>query len=136
MKQTSPSRGLRNNNPGNIRINSDRFVGEVRPGTDAAFKQFRTLAYGYRAMFVILLNYRKLYGLRTIRQMITRWAPPGENHTATYIDIVSALSGIDADEPIHIDNRQQMTAIVAAMSKVENGCPAILSEVEKGWEAL
>lgn len=43
------ARGLRNNNPGNIRINDDLFQGEVRPSKDKSFKQFETMAYGYRA---------------------------------------------------------------------------------------
>lgn len=53
------ARGLRNNNPGNIRINNDLFQGEVRPSEDKSFKQFTTMAYGYRAMFKILSNYFK-----------------------------------------------------------------------------
>lgn len=136
MKQTNQPRGLRNNNPGNIRHNSDRFDFELQPAADPAFKQFRTPAYGYRAMFVILRNYRKLYGLDTIRKIITRWAPPKENDTAAYIATVSALSGIPADQPVNIDDPEQMIPIVAAMSQVENGCPAILTDVHKGWEAL
>lgn len=136
MKQTNQPRGLRNNNPGNIRHNSDRFDFELQPAADPAFKQFRTPAYGYRAMFVILRNYRKLYGLDTIRKIITRWAPPKENDTAAYIATVSALSGIPADQPVNIDDPEQMIPIVAAMSQVENGRPAILTDVRKGWEAL
>lgn len=136
MKQTNQPRGLRNNNPGNIRHNSDRFDFELQPAADPAFKQFRTPAYGYRAMFVILRNYRKLYGLDTIRKIITRWAPPKENDTAAYIATVSALSGILADQPVNIDDPEQMIPIVAAMSQVENGRPAILTDVRKGWEAL
>ena len=69
------ARGLRNNNPGNIRINNDLFQGEVRPSEDKSFKQFTTMAYGYRAMFKILSNFLKNYKLDTIRKMITRWAP-------------------------------------------------------------
>lgn len=134
MKQTILPRGLRRHNPGNIRITADRFVGEIHPSADPAFKQFRTLAYGYRAMFVILGNYNRLYGLHTIRGIITRWAPPQENDTAAYIAAVSKLSGISPDEPIPLNDRRQMTALVAAISQVENGCPADLAEVAKGWE--
>lgn len=129
-------RGLRNNNPGNIRNNSDRFNFEIRPSTDPSFKQFYTMYYGYRAMFVILRNYKKMYGLDTIRKMITRWAPPKENDTAAYIAEVSRASGIPADDPVNIDDREQMIRIVAAMSKVENGRPAVMSDVIKGFELL
>lgn len=73
------SRGLRNNNPGNIRRSRVRYQGEVRPSRDADFKEFETMAYGYRAMFVLLDTYSSRYGLHTIRSMLNRYAPPEEN---------------------------------------------------------
>lgn len=83
------SRGLQNCNPGNIRQSKVRYKGEVRPSRDPAFKQFESLAWGYRAIFVLLDTYRIRYGLDTIRGMISRWAPPSENHTETYIRAVA-----------------------------------------------
>ena len=72
------SRGLANCNPGNIRQSKVRYKGEVRPSRDPAFKQFESLAWGYRAIFVLLHTYRVRHGLRSIREMISRWAPPSE----------------------------------------------------------
>ena len=133
MKET---RGYRNNNCLNIRLSTDKFVGEVQPSTDKAFKQFETAAYGYRAAFKILRNYINNYKLDTIRKMITRWAPPSENATDAYIKAVSDYSGIDPDEPIHADDRIAMISIVAGMSRVENGIPAVMKDVQDGWEML
>lgn len=130
------ARGLRNNNPGNIRINNDLFQGEVMPSEDKSFKQFTTMAYGYRAMFKILSNYFKNYKLDTIRKMITRWAPPKENHTEAYVKAVSDYAGIPADDPINVNDREQMIRIVAGMSKVENGVEADMSDVIDGWNLL
>ena len=48
------SRGLKNCNPGNIRQSKSRYKGEVRPSRDPAFKQFESLAWGYRAIFMLL----------------------------------------------------------------------------------
>ena len=73
-------RGLRNNNPLNIRHNKDVFQGEVK-GTDKAFKTFSTMPYGYRAAFVTLATYNSR-GWNTIEKIISRWAPPCENDTA------------------------------------------------------
>ena len=129
-------RGLRNNNPGNIRINNDLFQGEVRPSKDKSFKEFETMPYGYRAMFKILSSYYKNYKLDTIRKMITRWAPPKENHTEKYIKAVSDYAGIPADDPININDREQMIRIVAGMSKVENGVEADMPDVITGWLLL
>ncbi len=130
------SRGYRNNNPGNIRINGDKFQGEVIPSQDKEFKQFESMAYGYRAIFKILRNYQINYKLNTIRQMISRWAPENENDTANYISFVSERSGIPADDPIRTDNREMMIRMVAAMSRVENGIDADMSDVIAGWELL
>ncbi len=129
-------RGLRNNNPGNIRINSDLFEGEIRPSRDKAFKQFEAMRYGYRAIFKILRNYINNYKLDTIRKMISRWAPSNENHTEAYIKAVSDYAGISPDDPIRADNREMMIRIVAGMTQVENGVPAVMSDVISGWESL
>lgn len=135
MRNATTPRGLRNNNPGNIRINNDLFQGEVRPSRDKSFKQFETMAYGYRAMFKILRNYLRIYKLDTIRKMIGRWAPENENNTSAYVSLVSSYSGIGADDLISFD-REQMIRIVAGMSKVENGREAVMSDVIAGWELL
>lgn len=136
MEKKSMPRGLRNNNPLNIRISTDKFVGELRPSQDKAFKQFDTMAHGYRAAFRVLRTYINNYKCDTIRKIISRWAPKNENHTENYIKVVSERSGITADEPILADNREMMIRIVAAMSFVENGLEAVMSDVIRGWELL
>lgn len=128
------SRGLRNCNPGNIRQSRSAFLGEVRPSRDVAFKQFETMAYGYRAMFVLLDSYRRRYGLSNIRAMISRWAPPVENHTEAYIRFVAERSGIAEDETLDTRSERDMIPVVMAMSEVENGVKALREDVEKGWE--
>lgn len=130
------SRGYRNCNPGNIRINGDKFQGEVIPSRDKAFKQFESMAYGYRAIFKILRNYQRNYKLDTIRKMISRWAPENENNTLSYVMTVSSRSGISPDDPVSADNREMMIRIVAAMSFVENGVEADMSDVIAGWKLL
>ena len=52
------SRGLRNNNPGNIRRSKVRYRGEVHPSQDPEFRQFSAPEWGYRAIFVLLDTYR------------------------------------------------------------------------------
>jgi len=127
------TRGLRNNNPGNIRISSTKYQGEIQPSQDSAFKQFETMPYGYRAMFMVLYTYQKKYGLNTIEELINRYAPSNENNTNGYIQRVSKQSGIPANQPINTQDKSQMIPIVSAMSEVENGVPAVKSDVEQGW---
>lgn len=136
MKKKRETRGMRNNNLLNIRISTDKFQGEVQPSQDKEFKQFETAAYGYRAAFRILKTYINNYKCDTIRKIISRWAPTNENHTENYIKVVSERSGIPEDDIIYPDNREMMIRIVAAMSFVENGREAEMSDVIRGWELL
>lgn len=128
------SRGIENCNPGNIRRSRVRYKGERHPSTDALFKQFETMEWGYRAMFILLDTYRIRYGLKTLREMIMRYAPPEENHTALYIDTVCDMTGVRPDEVLDTRSRRTMVPIVAAMSRVENGCAAQRTEVERGFD--
>lgn len=127
------ARGLDNRNPGNIRRSKVRYRGEVRPSRDPDFKQFESLAWGYRAIFVLLDTYRIRYGLSTIRGMISRWAPPSENHTEVYIRAVAADTGLDPDRELDTHDPQTMIPLAAAISRVENGTAADLRDVEAGW---
>ena len=127
------SRGLKNNNPGNIRRSKTRYVGEISPSADAEFKQFESVAYGYRAMFVLLDSYRRRYSLSTIRQMINRYAPPSENFTEGYIRFVAQRTGIHPDEALDTRSERDMVPIIMAMSEIENGVKAVVADVEAGW---
>ena len=127
------SRGIDNCNPGNIRLSKVFYRGEVQPSQDAAFKQFSSMEWGYRAMFVLLDTYARRYGLNTIRGMISRYAPPSENNTEAYIAAVCEWTGIAADEVLDTRSRRDMVPIVVAMSRIENGLPALRPQVEKGF---
>ncbi|MBQ2787177.1 MAG: structural protein P5 [Bacteroidaceae bacterium] len=131
MKNT---RGLRNNNPLNIKRNNTAWKGLSAIQSDKIFFSFVAPEWGYRAAFITLRNYRKKHRLQTIAQWIERWAPPTENNTKAYVDCVCKRSGRKSDFVPHIYNKEQMCAIVSAMSYMENGVPAIASDVEKGWD--
>ena len=54
------TRGLRNNNPLNIRRNNTKWQGLSATQTDKSFFQFKTMAYGYRAAFKTLQTYIRI----------------------------------------------------------------------------
>ncbi len=132
---TTP-RGLRNNNPGNIRNSSTVWQGEITPSKDKSFKQFSSMAYGYRAVIKLLQNYRKLYNLKTVAELINRWAPPTENKTGAYITRVCKEMQVPSTHVLDINDKATMCAMAAAISIVENGVPAVMADVERGWELL
>ena len=92
------------------------------------------MPWGYRAMFVLLHTYRVRHGCRTLREMISRYAPPVENHTENYIRAVASGAQVAPDEPLDTKSGERMIPGVAAMSRVENGTPARMDEVRAGWE--
>ena len=130
------SRGLRNNNPLNIRKNKTKWQGLADVQSDKAFFVFVAPEWGYRAALRTLQNYHRVHGLNTIRQWIERWAPPCENPTDNYIDFVCKKTGMPASAEPRISNKVVMCNIVAAMSHMENGVPAVMEDVYKGWELL
>ena len=131
---TKMSRGLRNNNPGNIRLGNFRYKGEKSKSSDSEFRQFESVEWGYRAMFVLLHTYAVKHGCYTLRQIINRYAPPTENFTEGYIRRVAPATHLSPDEAISTTDGATMTAVVAAMSGVENGVKADMTAIWRGWE--
>ena len=105
--------------------------------TDRAFVQFETLEWGWRAAFYLLTRtYYHKYRLYTIRQIISRWAPPNENHTKAYIENVARLTGIDPDENIGIPSMQpaRWMMLGVAMAIQENGTDSLdYFAMLRGW---
>ena len=122
MTGSNNSRGIRNNNPGNIRWGDD-WKGLVPEGqrTDKSFCQFKAPEFGIRAMIIILRNYQSKYGLKTITGIIKRWAPPNENDTQAYIRSVAQATGTDADKPIDLTDSRKLFPLLQAIIKHENG---------------
>ena len=130
-------RGLRNNNPLNIRKSrKTTWVGQSEKQEDRDFVQFCSMAYGYRAAFKVLQNYRVLYDCMTLRQYIQRWAPPIENNTEAYVSSVARTAGVNPDTllPSPRKGKAVWVKIVAGMHLVENGMMPVVSRIEEGWE--
>ena len=129
-------RGLRNCNPGNIRITKDKWQGLREKQEDKAFFQFETMAYGYRALIRTLQNYRLKWGCQTIADFINRWAPATENNTSGYISRVCREMQVPSSYVPDINDKATMSAFAAAISLVENGVPAVMADIEEGWRLL
>lgn len=118
-------RGIRNNNPLNIR-KGNNWKGERPNQTDRSFEEFVSMQYGIRAAFIILRKYITGYGgltqkFNTIDKIIRRWAPPTENATQNYIDFVAKDMGISPHQTLSFPNKSLMVNLVYAMIFVECG---------------
>lgn len=127
------ARGYRNFNPGNIRRSNVRYRGE-KDSQDPSFKQFESMAWGYRAIFILLDTYRVKHGLTTLQSMLNRYAPPEENDTTEYVNFVSAKTRIADIATVDTRSEKQMIPIVAAIARMENGTDPDMDDVKAGWE--
>jgi len=114
-------RGIRNRNPGNIRRSRDRWKGLSSRQTDPAFFVFEAPLWGIRAMAVILRNYQRKHGLRTVGQIIRRWAPAVENDTAAYVAAVAKAIRVQPRDRLDLSERATLRDLIAAIIRHENG---------------
>lgn len=117
-----PTRGERNNNPGNI----DRHTGTLWRGmadmqTDSRFVVFEGPEYGIRALAKVLLNYKRKHGLGTVREIVARWAPASENDTDAYANHVAAVLDVGPDDPIDVEDLGTLCKLTTAIIAHENG---------------
>lgn len=129
------TRGLRNNNPGNIRHGA-KWTGLAPEQPDPAFATFTDAVFGIRALNKILRTYTTKYGLTTVRGIVSRWAPPNENDTDSYVEHVARVVGVDPDAPINV--QASAYKLTRAIIKHENGLDpyddaTILRGVQMGW---
>lgn len=112
------TRGIRNNNPGNIRVSKDQWEGMT--GDDGAFVTFDSPESGVRALGKNLLSYGR-QGYDSIEKIINRWAPPNENDTKAYIDSVVAATGIPATQSLDLSDPDTLSSLAQAISFHETG---------------
>lgn len=140
MDKKIEPRGIRNNNPLNIR-KGNNWKGEIQPQSDKAFEQFESMQYGIRAGFIILRRYMTGYNgltqkFNTIDKIISRWAPAAENNTKSYIEQVEKLTGIPRHRQISFTERSFMVALVDAMIRVECGQPVEKNIIESAYDMV
>lgn len=120
----SMPRGVRNNNPLNIREGKNdntQWNGEALLDTDKAFEEFKHPVYGFRAGARIIRSYNR-QGFRTLSEVITRFAPPeDDNDTELYIKQVSKWTGIGRNQVINVNDTEQLATLLHAMSRKEVG---------------
>lgn len=142
MKKNMKSRGIRNNNPLNIRHSASRWQGARKEQDDSSFVQFETMAYGYRAAWKVLESYWKHFRSQrqpfTVENIIRRWAPPSENCTDAYIRTVLGLTSLGGNEHLPRPFRgymlDKLARLMAAMTVMECGIPYEEVDLDAIWQ--
>jgi hypothetical protein len=117
-------RGLTDNNPGDLTPPpSGTWNGQV--GLDGPFCIFSDTVFGLRALAMDIANNILSDGNNTITLLITKYAPPSENDTASYISSVAGDTGLGANAPIP----QTQAALALLMRAIIN------KELGDNWSA-
>lgn len=135
MTNSKIPRGIRNNNPLNIRV-GNTWLGEVTNPTDDEFEQFVHVSFGLRAGFILLKRYINRYKLNTIEKIISRWAPHNENNTRSYISNVAKKMNISPDTPLLYEDKDTICNLVYEMVYVENGQHIQMAEIVRAYQMV
>ncbi len=131
-------RGIRNNNPGNLRpLPRDKWVGEVAPDTakDGPFSRFEKPWQGWRAMTIDVLGDILKDGLNTIEKLVSEYAPALDNNEeGPYVRALVKAVAVAKDFPLNV--RLHGPALLKAIATYEQGVNPDLvwgsAEREKG----
>ena len=110
---------FRNRNPLNIRATNIDWVGKT--GSNKGFEVFSNSEYGYRAAAKNLYKYNEKDNLKSVRELVTKWAPPSENNTNSYVDKVAKDLGVDPDADLgNLRSNPSLTKdLMKSMTEVE-----------------
>lgn len=108
------SRGLRNNNAGNVRAAPNTI------GSDGEFPVFANARDGNAALARQLMLYGDR-GNNTLNGIIHTYAPSKENNTRAYIKAVSEMTGFNPNERINLHSPEALQKLIPAIIKHENG---------------
>ncbi len=138
------TRGEKINNPGNIRLSDQHWVGKIYPSSDADFEQFDTPEHGIRAMAKILLTYFH-NGINTIgdtydtngtfrRGIISTWAPASDNNpVAAYVENVCSRSGYNENACLMLTSLHDLSPVIFGMiDQEQGGCIYSMDQIETG----
>lgn len=97
------TRGIRNNNPFNIKLSYNSWLGKKKKNSDGMFEQFRSIDYGLRAGMQLLRGYIAR-GYDTPAKIINRFAPSSENNVVAYLSFV-------CDGSLHPDDNLSVNSL-------------------------
>lgn len=112
--------GYKGCNPLNVRASSDKWRGSIGQ-SDNGYVIFSTPMDGIRAAATVIKNYGTKYGINTVRDIVSRYAPASENPTDDYIANVCKGTGYQPDEKLDTKNPEVLKKLVTAMMRQEIG---------------
>ena len=138
MATNALPRGIRNNNPLNLRISNNPWLGKVKNNTDGAFEQFTAIEYGLRAAFrniqTIVKRRERNHLTTTIKDLIHIWAPASDgNNETVYCKTIADKTALQPNDTINLKSKNFMCLLVYGMAWQENGQAVSMGRIESGY---
>ena len=116
IRYKNGTRAWRNTNPGNIRYsNFAKSMGAI--GTAGRFSVFPSEQVGANALAALLLTDK--YKNLSIKDAISRYAPPSENDTNRYQNSIQKATGLDINRRIADLSAEELNRVVTAIRQHE-----------------
>jgi hypothetical protein len=97
-------------------------VGKLTPAQKhERFAVFESPEWGFRALVILLRNYKMLYGADTVQKIVDRYAPPNENNTSAYAHFVAEKVGVLPNVQINLTIPKIMFSLAKAITQYESG---------------
>lgn len=129
-------RGIRNNNPGNLRPGPawQGVAGLDTEPPDPPYLRFVDPEHGIRALARTLISYRERHGIDTLAGVFARWAPAGDgNDPDRYAAAVAQALGCDPAASIDLRDPAILAALAASITHQENG--GAVAGADSSWYA-
>ncbi len=123
------ARGIRDNNPLNLKYAGGQ---PWAIGNDGGFGIYENQMSGVAAAQRQLLIYQQRDHLNTVRGIVGKWAPPGENDTSAYAAAVAQQMGVSLDAPLNLRDQAVASSLIAAMAQQETGQRLGMDTVRQG----
>lgn len=120
--------GLDRLEPGWGRNNPTNLTALPGQAAEGRFRTFPSMEEGIAAAVRQFQINQEQHGTQTLRQQITRWAPPNENDTEGYIRRASGATGINPDAQLNTRDVDTMRKLIAAVQMVEFGAHKLTPE--------
>ena len=125
---------MRGNNPLKLPRTGWIWQGLTPKQTDRAYYQFRNAAYGYRAGFIVIRSLVWHLHRNTVAKLLTFWMLDADKRDSQlYTARVCALTGFGPNDILDPLDANQMIPLVAAISRIENGRPALMFDIVTAW---
>jgi len=117
----------------NPAVNANQFnVGNLRPaGQSIGFQQPSSYEEGIKNMDTQLGIYGTKHNVKTLRGVISRYAPSSENDTENYINFVAQRTGLKPDQEIDLSNPAVRHVISGPMMLMEKGHKGIFGQTSQ-----